>query len=84
MVKLGLDITDEDVEVEQQPSTSGEPAEKIAGAEEDASRMEEVDWSDEKKEDAEYIPNPWWHQTPYSDLLQPYFILFKFTFYGHI
>lgn len=43
MVKLGLDITDEDMEVEQQPSTSGEPAEKIAGAEEDASRMEEVD-----------------------------------------
>jgi molecular chaperone HtpG len=43
MVKLGLDITDEDVEAEQQPSTSGEPAEKIAGAEEDASRMEEVD-----------------------------------------
>jgi molecular chaperone HtpG len=43
MVKLGLDITDEDVEPEQQPSTSGEPAEKIVGAEEDASRMEEVD-----------------------------------------
>nr|CAU15486.1 heat shock protein 90 [Meloidogyne artiellia] len=44
MVKLGLDITEEDVEVsEQQPCTSGEPVEKIAGAEEDASRMEEVD-----------------------------------------
>ena len=43
MVKLGLDITDEDMDLEQQPSTSGEPAEKIAGAEEDASRMEEVD-----------------------------------------
>jgi len=43
MVKLGLDITDEDIDIEQQPSTSGEPAEKISGAEEDASRMEEVD-----------------------------------------
>uniref|UniRef100_A0A915MJ63 Heat shock protein 90 n=1 Tax=Meloidogyne javanica TaxID=6303 RepID=A0A915MJ63_MELJA len=44
MVKLGLDITEEDLEGgEQQPCTSGEPVEKIAGAEEDASRMEEVD-----------------------------------------
>jgi len=46
MVKLGLDITDDDESAaEQQPSTSGEPtpAEKIVGAEEDASRMEEVD-----------------------------------------
>ena len=71
MVKLGLDITDEDVEAEQQPSTSGEPAEKIAGAEEDASRMEEVDWMDEKKENAEYTPNFWWHQTLFRSLL-PY------------
>ncbi|KAL3073132.1 hypothetical protein niasHS_002829 [Heterodera schachtii] len=45
MVKLGLDIPDEEEPAEQQPSTSGEPtiAEKIAGAEEEASRMEEVD-----------------------------------------
>ncbi|KAI3418744.1 heat shock protein 90 [Globodera pallida] len=45
MVKLGLDITDEEEPTEEQPSTSGEPttAEKIAGADEEASRMEEVD-----------------------------------------
>uniref|UniRef100_A0A914GTL9 Heat shock protein 90 n=20 Tax=Tylenchoidea TaxID=33284 RepID=A0A914GTL9_GLORO len=44
MVKLGLDITDEEEPTEEQPSTSGEPttAEKIAGADEEASRMEEI------------------------------------------
>lgn len=44
MIKLGLDIFD-DEEEEAQASSSAEtkPAEKIEGAEEDASRMEEVD-----------------------------------------
>jgi molecular chaperone HtpG len=43
MIKLGLDITDDDEE-EPLPGSSGEGAiPKVEGAEEDASRMEEVD-----------------------------------------
>ena len=45
MVKLGLDITDADDEdqLPAEPSTSGTQAVSVEGAEEDASRMEEVD-----------------------------------------
>jgi len=46
MIKLGLDITDDDEEEEQVAggsSAEAKPAVKIEGAEEDASRMEEVD-----------------------------------------
>lgn len=45
MIKLGLDLGDDDDE-EPTPSGSGASAEevpKLAGADEDASRMEEVD-----------------------------------------
>lgn len=45
MIKLGLDINDDDDE-ENQPSVSGVQADsavKVEGADEDASRMEEVD-----------------------------------------
>uniref|UniRef100_A0A915DJE6 Heat shock protein 90 n=1 Tax=Ditylenchus dipsaci TaxID=166011 RepID=A0A915DJE6_9BILA len=44
MIKLGLDITEDDEEEDQTAAGSSEvKAEKIEGAEEDASRMEEVD-----------------------------------------
>jgi molecular chaperone HtpG len=45
MIKLGLDITDDDEEEEQAAgaSSSDVKVEKIEGADEDASRMEEVD-----------------------------------------
>ncbi|KAI1720987.1 hsp90 protein domain-containing protein [Ditylenchus destructor] len=44
MIKLGLDISDDDEEEAQaSSSTETKPVEKIEGAEEDASRMEEVD-----------------------------------------
>lgn len=42
MIKLGLDIGDEDIE-EPAAQTSCTAEAKIEGAEEDASRMEEVD-----------------------------------------
>jgi molecular chaperone HtpG len=42
MIKLGLDITDDDEE-EPVAGSSGESLPKVEGAEEDASRMEEVD-----------------------------------------
>jgi len=41
MIKLGLDISDED-DIASEPSTSTRPI-KVEGAEEDASRMEEID-----------------------------------------
>jgi len=41
MIKLGLDITDDDEPTTSEPSTSAPPM--VEGAEEDASRMEEVD-----------------------------------------
>jgi len=41
MIKLGLDISDDDEPTISEPSTSGAP--KVEGADEDASRMEEVD-----------------------------------------
>jgi molecular chaperone HtpG len=43
MVKLGLDIGDEDEPVPETSSASGAAPAKIEGAEEDVSRMEEVD-----------------------------------------
>jgi len=45
MIKLGLDINEEDEEQtdEPTPGSSAAPAAKVEGAEEDASRMEEVD-----------------------------------------
>ena len=43
MVKLGLDITDDEEQLPAEPSTSGTQAVSVEGAEEDASRMEEVD-----------------------------------------
>jgi molecular chaperone HtpG len=42
MIKLGLDIGEEDEE-ESMASSSADVVEKIEGADEDASRMEEVD-----------------------------------------
>lgn len=42
MIKLGLDIDDDEGE-EPSASTSALPSDKVEGAEEEASRMEEVD-----------------------------------------
>ena len=43
MIKLGLDITDDEDQMPVEPSTSGTQTVSVEGAEEDASRMEEVD-----------------------------------------